>query len=49
MDDPVPSVTGSRATGRFKGSMVCPYHGCWTYGLDGELRLAPFLTGDQAG
>jgi Rieske 2Fe-2S family protein len=23
--------------------MVCPYHG-WTYGLAGELRLAPFLT-----
>jgi phenylpropionate dioxygenase-like ring-hydroxylating dioxygenase large terminal subunit len=43
MDDPEPSPGGSGATGRFKGSMVCPYHG-WTYGLAGELRLAPFLT-----
>ncbi|MGH2579203.1 MAG: aromatic ring-hydroxylating oxygenase subunit alpha, partial [Actinomycetota bacterium] len=42
MDDPEPSPGGSGATGRFKGSMVCPYHG-WT-GLAGELRLAPFLT-----
>jgi Rieske 2Fe-2S family protein len=29
--------------GRFKGSIVCPYHS-WTYGLAGELRNAPFLT-----
>src|SRR5205085_107958 len=30
------------AAGRFKGSIVCPYHS-WTYGLGGELRNAPFL------
>jgi glycine betaine catabolism A len=28
---------------RLKGSIQCPYH-AWTYGLDGELRSAPFLT-----
>ncbi len=43
IDDPPPSTTGLGATGRFRGSMVCPYHG-WTYGLAGELRRAPFLT-----
>jgi Rieske 2Fe-2S family protein len=27
------------ASGRFQGSMQCPYHG-WTYGLDGALKVA---------
>ena len=37
-----PSQTGIGATGRFKGSIQCPYH-AWTYSFDGELRAAPFL------
>ncbi|HEY5013140.1 MAG TPA: aromatic ring-hydroxylating dioxygenase subunit alpha [Acidimicrobiia bacterium] len=30
-------------TGRAPGALRCPYHS-WTYGLDGALRRAPFLT-----
>ena len=37
-----PSQTGIGASGRFKGSIQCPYH-AWTYSFDGELRAAPFL------
>jgi|HubBroStandDraft_5_1064220.scaffolds.fasta_scaffold00008_47 Rieske 2Fe-2S family protein len=28
-----------KSSGRFQGSIQCPYHG-WTYGLDGELKVA---------
>ena len=28
--------------GSFGAVIRCPYHG-WTYGLDGELRVAPFF------
>jgi Rieske 2Fe-2S family protein len=28
--------------GKFRGAIRCPYHS-WTYGLDGDLRAAPFL------
>jgi Rieske 2Fe-2S family protein len=33
--------------GSLRGTIRCPYHS-WTYGLDGELRTAPFLD-DEAG
>ena len=41
LDDP-PVLDACVAHGRFKGAIRCPYH-AWTYGLEGELRLAPFL------
>jgi Rieske 2Fe-2S family protein len=41
LGDPVPGADG--ASGRFKGSIRCPYH-AWTYGLEGHLRNAPFFT-----
>jgi Rieske 2Fe-2S family protein len=37
-----PDQTKIGASGTFKGSIQCPYHG-WTYSLDGRLRAAPFL------
>ncbi len=40
MEDPPPEAGPS---GRFKGAIRCPYH-AWTYGLEGQLRNAPFLT-----
>jgi glycine betaine catabolism A len=45
MDDP-PVETPTGPSGRFKGSIVCPYH-AWTYSLTGELRAAPFLRDDD--
>jgi Rieske 2Fe-2S family protein len=43
-EDPVatPDRDAPCASGRFKGAIRCPYHG-WTYGLEGELRNAPYL------
>jgi len=41
MEDVAPGEAGP--AGRFKGSIRCPYH-AWTYGLEGHLRNAPFLT-----
>ncbi|MFL5736262.1 MAG: aromatic ring-hydroxylating oxygenase subunit alpha [Actinomycetota bacterium] len=44
IDEPADALEGVPcAAGRFKGSIVCPYHS-WTYGLAGDLRNAPFLT-----
>lgn len=43
IDDPAADDAPPCPSGRFKGSIRCPYH-AWTYGLGGELRNAPFLT-----
>jgi len=43
VDAPPSNAAVGVAHGRFKGAIRCPYH-AWTYGLEGELRVAPFLT-----
>ncbi len=42
IDDAPERRDAPHPSGRFKGAIVCPYH-AWTYGLEGELRAAPFL------
>ena len=43
IDAPIDPGARPEPSGRFKGAIRCPYH-AWTYGLEGELRSAPFLT-----
>jgi phenylpropionate dioxygenase-like ring-hydroxylating dioxygenase large terminal subunit len=44
LDEPrlVEGRSQPESTGTFPGSIRCPYHS-WSYGLDGELRVAPWL------
>jgi Rieske 2Fe-2S family protein len=37
-----PRQTEPGPSGRFAGSIQCPYH-AWTYSFEGQLRAAPFL------
>lgn len=43
MDDATASGERPEPSGHFKGAVSCPYH-AWTYGLEGDLRVAPFLS-----
>jgi glycine betaine catabolism A len=43
VDEATASGERPEPSGRFKGAISCPYH-AWTYGLDGDLRVAPFLS-----
>jgi Rieske 2Fe-2S family protein len=43
IDEPPASQGLPTPAGRFRGSIRCPYH-AWTYGLEGELRNAPYLS-----
>jgi Rieske 2Fe-2S family protein len=43
VDEATASGNRPEPSGRFKGAVTCPYH-AWTYGLEGDLRVAPFLS-----
>jgi glycine betaine catabolism A len=41
-EDPPADATELSPSGAFPGSIRCPYHS-WTYALEGDLRVAPWL------